>query len=94
MNLIEILNKIKIQKIELILNDMNKINYYESEIILPLTLEQLIKVLEDKDIQDILKPKFNVILIYLEYPEVKITKELIEIINNNKVGEKIQEEAV
>ena len=88
--IMEILKKLKIKEINLVLIDMEKENYYESEIVIPLNLEELIKILEDEVIQNILKKKLDVLEIYLEYPKFQITDEIIEKINKNKVGKKVQ----
>jgi hypothetical protein len=86
MDLKSFLNQLNIKSINLILTDFEKENYYETEVVISLTKEQLIKILEDEELQEILKKKLNIIEINLEYPR-KISSEIKEIINNNKVGE-------
>jgi hypothetical protein len=92
MDLKEILNQLKIKNIYLNLVDWDKEDYYNREVEIPLTIEELIKILEDEVIQDILKKKFDFICISLEYPNIPISNELKEKIKNNKVGEKIEKE--
>ncbi len=82
--------KIKIKKIYLVLNNFNE-DYCDTKIVIPLTTDELIKVLEDEIIQNILKRYFDSIEIYLEYPK-NIPNELKEKINNNKVGKKVKKE--
>jgi hypothetical protein len=91
MNLIEILKKLKIKRINLVIYNANLQYPYNTEIDIPLTIEQFVELLNNEIIQSALKKYLDVIEIYLEYPE-NISEELKEKINNNKTGEiKIQE---
>jgi hypothetical protein len=82
----EIFKKIKIQRINLVIYNANLQYSYNTEIDIPLTLEQFSEILNNKIVQNILKKYLEVIEIYLEYP-LNISNKIKEKINNNKIGE-------
>jgi hypothetical protein len=93
MNLMEIFKKLKIQRINLVIYNANLQYSYNTEIDIPLTIEQFIELLNNKTIQNILEKYLDVIEIYLEYP-ANVSNELKEKINSNRIGEKIIKETI
>jgi hypothetical protein len=79
-----LLNLIKIKKIIMnLIKDNEDLTYDIFEI--ELNLEQLIKILVDKDVKSIFEKYLDSIIIFLDY--LDLDKDKREKINNNKVGD-------
>jgi hypothetical protein len=87
-----LLDKLKIKKILMnLIRDNEDLTYEIFEI--ELNLEQLIKILVDKDTQSIFEKYLDSIIIFLDYPNLdNLDKYKILKINNNRVGEEYEVE--
>jgi hypothetical protein len=81
----EILKKLRIEKIELVLKAKQSSCYWGCEVSISLNLAELYEILKNKSIKSIFYEYLEAIEIYLPHP-IHISDELKQEINNNRIG--------